>query len=97
MKGNNYGFKKVKGRKTSLDELVEQVKARLENNSEATVYVEHADCMKDAEYVASNIKSKTNCKEVHISLLGPIIGASCGPDTITVNFYGKKMDIVGEE
>ena len=97
MKGNNYGFKKVKGRKTSLDELVEQVSSRLVNNSEATVYVEHADCIKDAEYVANNIKSKTNCKEVHISLLGPIIGASCGPDTITVNFYGKKMDIVGEE
>ena len=95
--GNNYGFKKVKGRKTSLDELISQVCQRLIDNENATVYVEHAECLHDAEYVANSIKSKTKCREVHISLLGPIIGASCGPDTITVNFYGKKMDIVGEE
>ena len=96
-KGNNYGFKKVKGRKTSLDELVAITVERLENKENAVVYVENADCQQDAEYVAKEIKAKTNCKEVHVSTLGPIIGASCGPDTITVNFYGKKMDITGEE
>lgn len=95
MKGNNYGFKKVKGRKTSLDELIAITVERITDKD--IVYVEHADCLKDAEYIANSIKEKTNCKEVNISLLGPIIGASCGPDTITVNFYGKKMDIVGEE
>ena len=96
-KGNNYGFKKVKGRKTSLDELVAITVERLENKENAVVYVENADCLQDAEYVAKEIKAKTNCKEVHISTLGPIIGATCGPDTITVSFYGKKMDITGEE
>ena len=96
-KGNNYGFKKVKGRKNSLDELVAITVERLENKENAVVYVEDADCLQDAEYVAKEIKAKTNCKEVHISTLGPIIGATCGPDTITVSFYGKKMDITGEE
>ena len=96
-KGNNYGFKKVKGRKTSLDELVALVAERLLDAENATVFVEHADSLKDAEYVAAEIKAKTNAKDVCISTLGPIIGASCGPDTITVNFYGKKMDITGEE
>ena len=96
-KGNNYGFKKVKGRKTSLDELVNITVERLQDNENATVYVEHGDSLRDAEYVAKEIKAKTNCKEVHISSLGPIIGASCGPDTIIVDFYGKKMDITGEE
>lgn len=95
MKGNNYGFKKVKGRKTSLDELVQITTERITDKS--IVFVEHAECLADAEYIANAIKEKTGAKEVHISLLGPIIGASCGPDTITVNFYGKKMDIVGEE
>lgn len=97
MKGNNYGFMKVKGRKTSLDQLVALTEERLTDKENAVVYVEHADCLQDAEYLAHAIKEKTNCKEVHISVLGPIIGASCGPDTITVNFYGKTMDIVGEE
>ena len=95
--GNNYAFKKVKGRKTSLDELVNITVERLLDNENATVFVEHGDSLRDAEYVAKEIKAKTNCKDVHISTLGPIIGASCGPDTIIVDFYGKKMDITGEE
>lgn len=96
-KGNNYGFKKVKGRKTSLDELVNFTVERITDAENATVYVEHGDNIKDAEYVAKEIQAKTKCKAINISSLGPIIGASCGPDTIIVNFYGKKMDITGEE
>jgi hypothetical protein len=93
------GFTKI-----TMESMKDQKKARaataqeeLENKENAVVYVENADCLQDAEYVAKEIKAKTNCKEVHVSTLGPIIGASCGPDTITVNFYGKKMDITGEE
>lgn len=96
-KGNNYGFKKVKGRKTSLDELVTICAERIENKEEAVVYVEHADNPKDAEYVVAQIKEKVNPKEIRVASLGPIIGASCGPDTIIVNFYGKTVEIVGEE
>lgn len=95
--GQNYSFKKVKGRKASLDEIVNQVKENIENASEATVFVEHADCLESAEYVADKIKELVNPKKINISTLGPIIGATTGPDTITVNFYGKKVTIVGED
>ena len=96
-KGNNYGYKKVKGRKTSLDELVSVVATRIKDKENAVVYVEHADCEADANYVAENIRAKVAPKEVKISSVGPIIGATVGPDTITVNFYGEKVTIAGEE
>lgn len=95
--GNNYAHKKVKGRKTSLDAIVEECVNNLVNNSEATVFVEHSDCFSDALYVKEQITAKANPKEVVITDLGPIIGASIGPDAITINFYGKKVTIFGEE
>lgn len=95
--GNNYAFKKVKGRKTSLDELVELICTRLENPSEATVFIEHADSEKDAQYIASQVQNRVNPKCINISPLGPIIGATVGPGTITVNFFGEEVTIAGEE
>lgn len=95
--GQNYSFKKVKGRKPSLDELVLLVKENIVNPSESTVFVEHADCFESAQYVADKIKEEVNPGMINISNIGPIVGATTGPDTITVNFYGKKVTIVGEE
>ena len=95
--GNNYAFKKVKGRKTSLDELVETICTRFEYSEEATLFIEHADCEKDAQYIADSVKQRINVKNINISPLGPIIGATVGPGTITVNFYGEEVTIAGEE
>ncbi|MCR5113093.1 MAG: DegV family protein [Acholeplasmatales bacterium] len=95
--GNNYSYKKVKGRKTSLDELVNTIVERIENPAEADLFIEHADCEQDAKYIADAVKAKANVKNINISVLGPIIGATTGPDTITVNFYGEKVTLVGEE
>lgn len=95
--GNNYAFKKVKGRKTSLDELVSIIAERVENPEQSYLFIENADCEKDAEYVKSEISKKVNFKEIFISSIGPIVGSTVGPDSITVNFYGKEVEIAGEE
>ena len=95
--GNNYSFKKIKGRKKSLDELVSIIVSRIENPEEATLFIEHADCEQDANYIANQVMAKIKVKNINISVLGPIIGATTGPDTITVNFYGEKVTLVGEE
>jgi len=95
--GNNYAFKKVKGRKTSLDELVNIIAERVENPEQSYLFIENADCEKDAEYVKAEISKKVNFKEIIISSIGPIVGSTVGPDSITVNFYGKEVEIAGEE
>ena len=95
-KGANYAYKKEKGRKNSLDSIIESTKERLENISEATVFVEHADSIKDAQYVVDKIKTEIDPKEIIVTNVGPIIGASTGPDTILIAFYGQEVTIVGE-
>lgn len=95
--GNNYAYKKMKGRKASLDELVNTVVERIENPENQVIYLEQANCMEDAEYIKEELIAKINPKEVHISALGPIIGATCGPDAITINFYGQKVEIFDPE
>lgn len=94
-KGNNYGYKKVKGRKNSLNELVNIVKTRMINPKESILFIEHADSLEDAEYVAKELEGFV--KEIKISWLGPIIGATIGPGAITCNFYGEKVDFASEE
>ena len=95
MKGCNFAYKKVKGRKTSLDELIKVIRETILDPQNATLYIEHADCIKDAEYMYNILKD--DIKNIHISCLGPIIGASIGPDAITCSFYGKKVMMCGEE
>lgn len=92
-KGYNYAFKKVKGRKTALDELIAIIKDRIDLNS--ILFIEHADSINDANYIKEALKGTV--KEINISYLGPIIGSTIGPDSITINFYGKKVEIASEE
>ncbi len=95
--GNNYAFKKVKGRKTSLDELVEIICERFTSPKDHGICIAHADCEKDAQYIADKVKERLNPKYVHLSSLGPIIGATVGPGTITANFYGEEVTISGDD
>ena len=96
-RGNNYAYKKVKGRKNSLDDLVNTTIERIENPSEAVVFIDHADSIEDANYVKEQLESKIQLKEIYINYLGPIIGSTVGPGAIIVNFFGKKVTIMGEE
>lgn len=97
MLGNNYGYKKAKGRKASLDELINNVVTRI-TEPYGMVMIEHADCLKDALYIKEQIMAlKPELKDFNISTVGPIIGATTGPDTLVVSFYGEKVTIsIGE-
>lgn len=92
-KGYNFAYKKVKGRKTSLDDIIQTIKDRIDPNS--PLFIEHADVEKDALYIKEQLKDVV--KDIYISSLGPIIGSTVGPDGFTVNFYGKKVEIATEE
>lgn len=95
--GNNYGYKKTKGRKASLDELVNSVVTRI-TEPYGKVMIEHADCLKDALYIRDQIMAlKPELKDFNISSLGPIIGATTGPDALVVSFYGEKVTISSGE
>lgn len=98
--GENEAVKKVKGRKNSLDELVNMLANSLTDEeypaSEQTIFVVHADCEADANYLAEQVKTKINPKEVYINAIGPIIGASAGPDTVALYAFGDQYATIGD-
>ncbi|MDD6302736.1 MAG: DegV family protein [Bacillales bacterium] len=94
--GQNYAYIKVKGRRPSLDKVVEDTKNALEDLNNAEIWITHADCQNDVDYIVEKIKAEINPSSIKVLPMGPIIGVSTGPGTIGVFFVGKEVTVVGE-
>lgn len=81
---------KVRGRKQSLDALVKKMEETAVVPEEQTVFISHGDCLEDARYVESQLKSKLGVKKVFLNYIGPVIGAHSGPGTVALFFLGKE-------
>lgn len=96
--GDQAAYKKVKGRQNSFEEIVNLLKENIVNESEQTVYIVHADCSKEeVDNLVKLVKDKIACKDIHIGYIGPIIGASIGPDAIGVWAFGNKVTYCANE
>lgn len=90
--GNQAAFKKVKGRQNSFKEIVSLMKEAIINPENQTIYLAHADCSEtEVNQLIELIKAEIPCKEIYTSYIGPIIGASVGPDTIGIWAIGKEV------
>ena len=90
--GDQTPIKKVRGRATSFEEIVSQLAQSIENPSEQTVYVAHADCnAEELDMIKKMISEKIKCKDICLVYIGPIIGASIGPDAIGIWGFGKEI------
>ena len=81
---------KVRGRKKSLEALVDRMDATAINVAEQYVFISHGDCIEDAEYVAEQIRERMNVKDVLINYIDPVIGAHSGPGTVALFFIGSE-------
>lgn len=88
-------IKKVKGRQTSMNELVSSLKESVVDPENQRIYVAHADCIEDAEQLKALIEKEISCKEIYLDYIGPIIGASIGPDALGVFGFGKEVTFEG--
>ena len=94
--GNNFAFKKVKGRINSINYLVDFIKENIIDSEDQIIYVSHGDDIETAKHIKEKILKEIKCKDVYINYLGPIIGSSTGPGTIGIYFMGKEVTISGE-
>ncbi len=95
--GHQLAMKKVKGRQNSIKELVALTKEGIKNSQAQTVYVIHSDAPnEDVEHLITLLKQEIECKDICILGLGPIIGASIGPDALGVFSFGDKVSFAGE-
>ncbi len=81
--------RKGRGRKAALKAIIDGVLHDLSLIDPAGLefHILQADCMADAEFVRDEIKKAyPQIGEVHITSLGVVIGAHCGPGLLTI-FY----------
>jgi DegV family protein with EDD domain len=92
-------IKKVRGRQTSFAEIVKCLKECITEPENQTIYIAHADCSKEElNSLVSLVKKEIPCKDVYVGFIGPIIGASIGPDAVGVWGFGKTVTYkVGEK
>lgn len=81
----------ARGRKKSLNTLVERMQATLAEDTDYSlpVGVIHGNCLQDAEMIAALIKEKTDFKEIIINDISPSIGTHAGPGALGVLYYGQ--------
>lgn len=90
--GNNVAVEKVKGRKNSFERCAEYVAKYAQPEVFNKICIAHGDCIEDAEALAEIIKSKfpENTFEFEFGYIEQGMGASCGPGTIIIDYYGKE-------
>lgn len=96
--GVQTAIKKVKGRQTSFEEIVRCLKEKIIAPETQTVYIAHADCNKEElDSLVALVKREIPCKDVHVGIIGPIIGASIGPDAVGIWGIGEVVTHMAEE
>lgn len=93
--GEQVPIKKIKGREEALKEIVKLLKESLIGPENQYIYITHADCGEEAMRFAEYLMQEIPCKNVHLSYIGPIIGASLGPSGIAIFGYGKEVTFEG--
>lgn len=90
--GEQTPIKKSHGRTKSLKDVVSLLAGSIENPEEQTIYISHADCSdEEMDMLRDLIRKNINCKDIYTVYIGPIIGASIGPDAICVFAFGKEV------
>ncbi len=96
--GAQAAFKKVKGRQNSIKEIVSLLKENILDAEKQTVYLGHADaCEEDVALLTDLVKKEVPCKDIYVLSIGPIVGASVGPDTIGLFAWGKEETFAAPE
>ncbi len=83
---------KKAGKRTALKLIADNVVNQL-TGTDYSVYVVDADSKDDGDWLAEQIRAKRPEAKIVRQIVGPVIGAHCGPGTIGVIFIADKRPI----
>ncbi|MBQ9749585.1 MAG: DegV family protein [Clostridia bacterium] len=90
--GDQAAYRKVKGRQKSFEEIVAMLKASIIEPEKQTIYLTHADCAKEEiDGLVELIRKEIPCLDVEVGYIGPIVGASIGPDAVGIWGFGQEV------
>ena len=90
--GHLIPMEKVRGRRQSLDALVEHMAKTGIDNAHQTIFISHGDCKDDVEYVAQQIRQRFGTADIYTNPIGPVIGAHSGPGTVALFFLAESRN-----
>ena len=81
---------KVRGRRQALKALAHKV-GELDGAKDRTIFISHADCEEDAEFVRQSIVEMYDYdpEKIVLNVVGPVIGSHAGPGTVALFFRGR--------
>lgn len=84
---------KVQGRKRALRTIADHVAEEIERPEEQELILLHADAPEEAQQLADMLRRRIPAlKSVRLQMVGPVIGAHCGPGTLAACFMGKERN-----
>lgn len=81
---------KERGRKKSLQKIVNMALEQSRGWENDLVMITHGDCEEDANYVAQLVREKMGIQEVLVNNIGTVIGSHTGPGVVAVFCMGEK-------
>ena len=66
----------------------------IEHPEDQTILILHGDVPEDADKLAEMLRQRIpQIRDIRIQIIGPVIGAHCGPGTLACCFMGKERAI----
>ena len=84
--GHLIPMEKVRGRKKSIDALVDHMEKTVVKQYNNRVLITHGDCIDDALSLKEKIEKRFDIHDIHINYVDPVVGAHSGPGTLAL-FY----------
>lgn len=81
---------KERGRKKSLQKIVERSAEQFKGYENDLIMITHGDCIEDAEYVAELVRKKMGIGNILINNIGTVIGSHTGPGVVAVFCMGSE-------
>ncbi len=81
---------KERGRKKSLQKIVERAAEQFKGWENDIIMITHGDCIEDAEYVAELVRRKMGIRNILINNIGTVIGSHTGPGVVAVFCMGDE-------
>ena len=75
---------KERGRKKSMNTIVDMAVERTGSFKNDIVMITHGDCLEEAEYLAEIVKEKMGVENILINNIGTVIGGHTGPGVLAV-------------
>lgn len=75
---------KERGRKKSMNTIVDMAVERTGDYKNEIVMITHGDCLEEAEYLAGIVREKMGVENILINNIGTVIGGHTGPGVLAV-------------